>query len=336
LHGALRAIAGKRPDPELQYGVRTAVIAVAAALVIFVGLMGARVLSSRVNTLHAYDYRPEMMQMIDIVERQPQGRKQVGPGCENHWWNLLSYVYARRPALLQMGGGGLQASPNYDFVWSVRDFPKLAWVYDTPLFLFEKAKSASAPDGEMLGETKRYELRRLPAPGPVSPVQITGVLPEGESRANSPVRNAAIEWLRSPAAMMDQLLAYHGYGEAGPPPDAKVLRAFHVDPSPGELADIYAEVDVKTPTTFVARESWHPRWHAYVDGVEVPIRRVTPDFPAIDVDRGKHTLAFRFERPWWATAAWLAWPGSAIGAWLFARWLRRRRGELPRATARVV
>jgi hypothetical protein len=139
--------------------------------------------------------------------------------------------------------------------------------------------------------------------------------------------------LKSDLPLSDHVLAYDGYGTAGQAPDAKVIRAFRVDPSPGDSADIYAEVEVTQRSTFMARESWHPRWHAYVDGIEVPIRRVTPDFPAIDVAPGKHVLAFRFERPWWAQAAWLAWPGVSLAAWLIT-WLLRRlraRGLLPQA-----
>ncbi len=164
-----RRLAPRISGDDLVYGIRTAVIAVACGWLIFVGGPGARVLASRVNVLENYDYAGELFEINDLLEQQPQGRKQVGPGCESHWWNLLSYVYTRRPSLLQMGGGGLQASPNYDFVWSVRDFPKLAWVYDTPLFVYKKGKTA--PDGEVLGSTESYELRRLPAPGIVSPIR---------------------------------------------------------------------------------------------------------------------------------------------------------------------
>jgi len=53
--------------------------------------------------------------------------------------------------------------------------------------------------------------------------------------------------------------------------------------SPGDDPDVVAEVEVTQPATFMLRESWHPRWHAYVDGVDTPVRRVTPDFPAVDV-----------------------------------------------------
>jgi hypothetical protein len=32
----------------------------------------------------------------------------------------------------------------------------------------------------------------------------------------------------------------------------------------------------------------------------------------------------RFERPWWAQLAWLAWPLTALAAWwVMRRWSRR-------------
>ena len=127
------------------------------------------------------------------------------------------------------------------------------------------------------------------------------------------------------------MLAYDPNGRLGAPPAGKTLRAFRQS-SPGDEADVIAEVVAEKPTTFMARESWHPRWHAYIDGNEVPVRRVTPDFPAIDVPVGRHVLAFRFERPWWALAAWLAWPGTALTAWLAMQYLaRRKQSHIPQA-----
>jgi hypothetical protein len=110
-----------------------------------------------------------------------------------------------------------------------------------------------------------------------------------------------------------------------------VLRSFRQD-SPGDAADIIAEVDVSSTTTFMARESWHPRWHAYIDGKETHVYRVTPDFPAIEVPPGKHVLAFRFERPWWAHASWFAWPLMSLFAWFgLRRYERKTTPQLPRA-----
>jgi len=125
--------------------------------------------------------------------------------------------------------------------------------------------------------------------------------------------------------MQGKVVAYAGTGGPTLPPQGTVLRAWRQD-SPGALADLVADVDVTAPTTFVFRESWHPRWHAYIDGHEVAVRRVTPDFPAVDAPPGRHQLQLRFERPWWAQAAWLAWPGSMLLAGLVA-WLVRRRDD---------
>lgn len=325
---SLRAPFGLRTmaHEKFQYGVRTGIAVVIAALAVSVSVPGSRFEASRARVLGSDppSVRPQMMRIIAALEAQPQGRKQVGPGCENHWWNLLSYVYGRIPSLLQMGGGGLQASPNYDYLWSVRDFPKNAWLYDAPYLVFDKTKASTMPVGDDVIETEGYLARRLPTPGLVSPVQITGVLPDGPTKANSEARKAAIAWARTDLPLKNRHLAYAGFGNPGGEPAGKTLRSWRQD-SPGDEADINAEIEVTATTTFVARESWHPRWHAYIDGVEAPVRRVTPDFVAVDVDKGARLLQFRFERPWWAHASWLAWPGVSILAWLALRLWRRTR-----------
>lgn len=324
-----------------QYGLRTGLAAVAAALIVMTVQPGWTALDNRLFVLDDYpsnhpgQQKQQIYEINEILGKQPHGRKQVGPGVENHWWNLLSYCYQRVPSLLQMGGGGLQASPNYDFVWSVRDFKKTAYVYDAPYLIFPNDKASEMPAGETIAKTATHEVRRLPAPGLVSPVQITGFLPPGPARADTEVRKKAIEWLRSDDAYNDKVLAYPAYvvgrPQVGPVPNAKVIRSWRQD-SPGDAPDIVAEVEVTSPTTFMARESWHPRWHAYIDGKETHVARVTPDFPAIEVPAGHHTIAFRFERPWWAHASWLAWPLMTLLAWFGLRQYDRMRApKLPQA-----
>jgi hypothetical protein len=300
-----------------QYAVRTSIAAAAAALFVLLALPGAHALTSRVHVLGDYEgsHGAELHIVTERLQAQPPGRKQVGQGAENHWWNLLSYEYGRRPSLLMMGGGGLQASPNYDFLWShSKEFTKSAWAYDAPLLVFEKKHASSMPAGEQVFETKNYLVRRLPAPGLISPVEVTGTLPPGRK----PSHTAALDWYKTEAPLHDRVLAYAGSGGPGGPPHGTVVRSFRQD-SPGDAADLYAEVDATAPTTFMARESWHPRWHAYLDGAPAAVRRVTPDFPAVDAPAGHHVLAFRFERPWWAQAAWLAWPLVPLAAWLVTR-----------------
>jgi hypothetical protein len=306
---------------SLSYAARTAIAAIAAMLLVVLIPRGATALAWRVHVLPDYpaSHGDQLKAIAMLLQSQPPGRKQVGAGSENHWWNLLSYEYGRRPALLMMGGGGLQASPNYDFLWNTsKDFLRNARVYDAPYLVTQRANPGAIAGAETLFETRDYLVRRLPAPGLVSPVEVTGTLPAGTKKA---VRMAALDWLRSPQATEDRVLAYQGSGGAGGPPHGRVVRAFRQD-SPGDAPDIVAEVDAGAPTTFMARESWHPRWHAYIDGAEAPVRRVTPDFVAVDAPAGAHRIAFRFQRPWWAQAAWLAWPLVPLAAWGVSR--RRR------------
>ncbi|HEV7556666.1 MAG TPA: hypothetical protein VGO00_14475, partial [Kofleriaceae bacterium] len=279
-------------DWGLEYGARTAIAAIAAALGVFVAT-GAPVIADRVHILEDYDnrHRGELMAVIDALRKEPEGRKQTGLGAESHWWNLLPYVYADRPALLQMGGGGLQSSPNYDFLWNSHDHLKSAWLYDAPYLVFDKANAEKMPSGEKVMETEHYELRKLPAPGLVSPVEVTGTIPPG-TRKGQPGHDAALEWLKTDMPLKDHVLAYAGFGDAGAPAAGKTIASSRQD-SPGDEPDIVAEVEATAKTTFMVRESWHPRWRAYVDGDEVPVRRVTPDFPAIDVPAGRHKLTFR-------------------------------------------
>jgi len=300
-----------------QYALRTAIAAICAALFVLLVLPGARALSGRVHVLADFEssHGDELHTITWLLRSQPPGRKQVGAGAENHWWNLLSYEYGRRPSLLMMGGGGLQASPNYDFLWTVKDFTKNAWVYDAPILVFQKSNLEKMPSGTKLFETRNFMAIRLPSAGLVTAVEVTGILPPGRKAAHA----AAIAWYKTDQPRKDRVLGYAG--APGPAPHGGVIRAVRQD-SPGDAPDIVAEVDATAPTTFMARESWHPRWRAYVDGKPVAIRRVTPDFPAVDVPPGRHVLTFRFARPWWMSASWLAWPLVSLLAWLATR--RRR------------
>lgn len=296
-----------------------AVVATAIGLLAGVVGWGAAVHASRVYpaSIVRNTHRGEMAQVIDALSKQPPGRKQAHKGATNHWWNLLPFVYAERPALLQMGGGGLQSSPNYDFLWTSRDPLRNAWLYDAPYLVFGKDAAKSMPAGETIFRTERYEVRKVPSPGLVSPVQVMGTLPPGRK----PAHQAALRWLSTGQGMKDQMLAYDGSGGAGPPPKAKVTNVRR-QLSPGDLPDITADVTAEAPSTIVFRESWHPRWTGLVDGQVVPVRRLTPSFAALDVPAGQHAVALRFDRPWWALASWALWPLAVLLGWAATR--RRR------------
>ncbi len=346
------------------YIARTVMIAVGACLIAVVSYQGGDALQQLIRVMgdtNQNQHRDEMVQIADFLETQPPGRKQVAAGAENHWWNLLTYVYGRTPALLQMGGGGLQASPNYDYLWTGRDLTKNAWLYAAPYLVFARQAESKMPPGDTILHHARPP-RRVRRPEPVlaqgprhrgrrqlrgPPAADAGA--HGDHRrqgSERPRHHLAGPGHRRVAARPAQGRA-RSRGRAGvaqdrradrrsragvqrlrqrraTPPDGRTIKSWR-QMSPGDDPDIVADVEVnQRTTTFLVRESWHPRWHAFVDGEEVPVRRMTPDFPAVDVPPGKHEVTLRFERPWWAWASWLVWPATAVAAWLIARWLNRR------------
>ena len=196
---------------------RTVIASVAVAATIFVIVPAAAYNHSRVRISTDYPkvHRNEYDAIFSALLKEPPGRKQSRDGGDTHWLNLLPYVYERRDALWQMGGAGLQSSPNYEFLWDERDPIRTAWIFDAPILLFGREHETAMPEGQTIVETQHFIMRRLPSEGLVSPVQVLGVLPPGRF----PARAAAKSWLATQAPMKDQVFAYAGFGGAGDMPN---------------------------------------------------------------------------------------------------------------------
>ncbi len=314
----LRWAAGRRSALAVQAAV-AGVLAGAAVAVIAPPLapMRARI---RIATDFPAIHRKELDFLLPVIRAAGPGRIQVR-GVENHWFMMLPYIYADRPALAAFGGAALQSSPNFVYLQAGPDATRAAWIYDAPLVLttHDRAKKIG---GDLLKETAHFELRQLPSPGLVSPVQVTGELPTGRKR----LRRAVLRWQASDAPMAGQVLAHPGSGIAGPPPDGDVALSWRAGSRLG------AYVDVRSPTTFVIRESWHPRWRATIDGAAATIRRVSPDMLALDVGPGLHRIDLHFDRPLWTWLLWLFIPITIALPSLVRRWHGRRRAPpLPAA-----
>jgi hypothetical protein len=295
--------------------LRSAATTTAAMLAVLVVATGVEVHASRVKV--ATDFprieRGQLGEAIAAMRALPPGRLQVRGDTASHWAIMVPYVDAGRPASLVMGGAPLQSSPNYAYLWELRDrdAARAAWVFDAPLVLAPRGDQHA---GDVVFATAAYELRQLPAPGLVGPVEIVGALPPGRDAA----RRETVRWLSSELPWQHQVLAYAGSGEAGPLPRGRVLE---VDRGGSWIS---ARVAADAPTTFVIRESWHPRWRATIDGAAARIRRVTPDYLALDVPDGDHALRVQFDRPVWTWILWLVGPGLVAAAAAGERRWRRR------------
>ncbi len=264
--------------------------------------------------IHIEDMRAVIAKLKDL----PPGRIQARAGADSHWAVTLPYVYADRPIGLIMGGAVLQSSPNYVYQWELRDHRAdlEAYAFDAPLVLNKITDQDELDAGsEVVAQGDYYEIRSYPSPGLVGPVHVVGTLPPGRKAA----RTRTIEWLWSDDVLRDRVLAHAGFGGEGPDSHGYTIESARHG---GHItAEVMVDDSADTPTTFAIRESWHPRWHATLDGKPVAIRRITPDYMAIDVPPGRHQLDLHFDRPLWTWLLWLLWPGLVIGAWL---WERRR------------
>jgi hypothetical protein len=286
----------------------------AAAVTTFIVVAGAG--TNKASVRVASDFGDgidveDMHALMPAIRALPPGRIQARAGAGSHWAVSLPTAYADRDAFLVMGGAALQSSPNYYAAWELRDEDpvRAAWIFDAP-YVFMKTENSAKIPGEIVAQGVTYEVHKLDSEGLVSPIQVIGALPAGRE----PEREMAKKWIWSNDAMKDRYLAHHGDGgeEPGPEPHGKTLDVSRT------FSHIVANVEVDAgdqPTTFVIRESWHPGWHASIDGADVHIRRVSPDFMAVDVPPGAHRIDLQFERPLWTWLLWLLWPACVIAGW---------------------
>jgi len=69
---------------------------------------------------------------------------------------------------------------------------------------------------------------------------------------------------------------------------------------------IEVTVETAAPAVVMVSEAWYPNWRVEVDGVAQPVWRVNYAFLGAAVAAGRHTLVFRYEKPWYV------WLGYAI------------------------
>ncbi len=265
-------------------------------------------------------HRRELDPLLEAMRKAGPGRIQnrggttsKAPGVENHWFIILPSVYAGRDQLVTYGAAGLQSSTNFVYLWSTPNPIRSAWIYDAPLVLTNHERGPTI-GGTLLASTEHFELRELPSPGLVSAAQVVGEIPPGP---RDKMRKVVLRWQATDQPMHEQLLAWPGSGIAGPPPDGDVLEVKR------GRSRITFRAQVRSKTTFLVREGWHPRWVATVDGKPARIRRVTPDMMALDLEPGEHTVVLRFERPLWLWLLWLCVPLAMLAGWLAERLLRR-------------
>lgn len=144
-------------------------------------------------------------------------------------------------------------------------------------------------------------------------------VPEGFERPQPRVFIAS-DWTVDPAS------ADGAFDPGGPPPERLTV----LDGDPGiphggdpsgtarivtDLPElIVVETSVDSPSVMVLADTWYPRWHAEVDGVEVPILRANCWQRGVAVPAGSHSVAFSFDHSDVRTGAYVSAAGAALTA----------------------
>jgi hypothetical protein len=309
--------------PEAPGVVRFAMAGVASSALVVLAADTWRASAFRVRTIGDFPamHGGELNEMLHELAKLPRGRVvTVSQGTRNHWFDALPYVYSGQPALRAYGGAPLQSSANYIYLM---DFPICAHgrLYGARWILADRSQEKMCSDARVVHRTEHYSLLELPNVHLFEPIAVTGSVRESRNLR----RYDAFEWLRSQAPQRSEYLAVGSESEPARQPQGRV-----VEESSGQPYAAAVSVDGPSPTTFALKVTWHPGWHATIDGADAPVRRVTPDFLAVDVPPGEHRVRFTFRRPAWT---WALLFGDLGFVALLVAWARLARDDDAHAAA---
>ena len=71
-------------------------------------------------------------------------------------------------------------------------------------------------------------------------------------------------------------------------------------------------VEVEQACVLLLKVTYHPNWHAYVDGEERPVLRANYVWKAVSVPAGEHCVEFRYRDPVVAVSRWITLLSSLV------------------------
>jgi hypothetical protein len=255
----------------------------------------------------------DLASIIDRLETLPSGR--VFAGLRDGFGDQMKHGSVRVPDVLTFHQIETAAPPyqsltlNSDLIWHF-DFTKLAHYDILNARYFIAPADLTVPSGlQRLMETERYTLYEAPSSGYLG----LGVTPVGYVGSQEDFFIAARTWFlgRLPESGIVPAFAFDGTprleGIEYAPMDgaSSALRRLTATDAPESLGTISSEhatayeygatVDVAEPATLFLKATYHPDWHAYVDGKEVELFMAAPSYPAVTLTPGEHSVRFEYK-----------------------------------------
>jgi hypothetical protein len=213
---------------------------------------------------------------------------------------------------------GNSFGPNQLMLW---DIPAVTGSQNFRLSWYERFVGGAGEERNLLRDPALWpmlDLRLLAAPSAVNaPVLVPDTVADGvhlyrvapgleRPHAFFPdsvvaVRDTAAA-LRATLAIPDPAaVAVVETGDPSPRAGAGTARLVEDHPD-----DLTLQVDATRGGLLFVSEVYHPNWHAYVDGREVPVLRTDVAFRGVSVPAGTHRLRFVYRSPTFRLASWLS------------------------------
>ncbi|HEX5368877.1 MAG TPA: hypothetical protein VFY10_05615 [Dehalococcoidia bacterium] len=251
--------------------------------------------------------------IIATLKQLPPGR--VYAGLRDEYGDLMKVLWLRFPDLLtfnqiEVAGPPYQSlSINSDVIWHFQYTNASDYDVFNARYVVASSQQQMPSFLTPIMKTDLYTLYLAPTSGYFG----LATTPVGYEGPQSQLHVAIRTWFLSPLPGEG---VYPAMAMPGTPHDPNVsyapmvqaqsnLGSLESDAKPqGSIGDendglgrYEATIQVDSPTTVFLKATYHPDWHAYVDGREVKPFMVTPSYPAITLQPGSHDVLFVYKSP---------------------------------------
>ena len=280
----------------------------------------------------AVDFEPVLR-----VLRETPGR--VYAGRAGNWGS--SYKVGQVQVYHLLSAEAITQVANAPYSWALTtDFEmQLDWLdepssnlYDVRYLLTDQQRQPP-PGSELVLHSGRHYLYRLPSDGPFSLVSV----PVAIAGDKDTVWYMTMSWVKGSWSRerTHARLLLSGDDAGGLPVIHMVDPFRYVPPQGGEVHNVFdppgvfvqaaappprgtikdvsfsrqqagATVELDAPSVVLFKATYHPDWHAAVDGAAVPTMVLTPGLLGVQVPAGVHTLRMVYRAGWWKIALLLA------------------------------
>jgi hypothetical protein len=303
---------------------------------------------------------PELAPIIKKLKEDPEARVYAGhSGNWGHTYKIGSveiYQILSAEAISTVTHAPFSWALTTDVGFQFSSTERESYNLYNVRYLLTKEHDAMPPGSQLVLQSGRHSLYRIPMTGPFSIVSVpVTVIGDKDTTAYLLLEWAKGLWSRKQSHIrlvyegkptgegkvltMEDLLHFSYEGPAGKitqnvfdPPGI-----FMTDPPPppsGSIAEVSSSrqeakstIYLDEPGVVIFKETYHPNWRAELDGKSAQTMLLSPGFIGVPVPAGNHRLRMTYESGWWKMVLLLLGPAAAFGIEMISpsRYVRRKK-----------